>query len=129
MKFFLLLLLSLTARADGITIHVPDAPVFYQCSVIVVASDLEKAAEFSFLSSSGGTHGGDAQEFKQGAHVVTVQVDKQWLNLDWSRSGKVVASAQFVVGPQDMPGFKVGILFDPANPGDQASVSCAKTTK
>jgi hypothetical protein len=130
MKFFALLLLySLNARADGITLHVPDAPAYYQCNVIVVASDLAAPAEFSFLSSNSGAHGGEAQEFKQGVHYVTIQVDKQWLNIDWSRGGKVIASAQFVVGPDDKPAFKVGILFDPNSPGDQVSASCQKTTK
>jgi hypothetical protein len=130
MKFIALLLLSsLNARAGGITLHVPEAPVFYQCSVIVVASDLPQAAEFSFVSSTTGAHGGEAQDFKQGAHEVSVQVDGQWLNLDWSRGGKLVASGQFVVGPVDKPAFKVGILFDPNSPGDQAAVSCQKATK
>lgn len=130
MKIFLLLglLLAGSASADGLSIHVPETLAFYRCHVILAAADEPKGADWTFTSMAAGSHGGDSTVFAQGAHSIAVQVDKQWLTIRWTRNGSLVAAGQFVVGPDDKPSFKVGILFDPANDSDQVGVSCDRVT-
>ncbi|HEY8280310.1 MAG TPA: hypothetical protein VIH99_11845 [Bdellovibrionota bacterium] len=124
---FTLFLSTASLRADDLVIRPEPAQAIYNCHLLLAAQDIEsKYKEWDFpATSDGGAHGGDGLFFKEGKHTVGVTVDKQWLGLRWTRDDKKVAEAWFLVGANDKPEAKVGILFDPASEkGDQVALRC-----
>lgn len=100
--------------------------VYYDCTVRLIAEDLPNGSmEVSFKRpAAGGPHGGDGLEFKFGKHLVLAAIDSKWRNLEWQKSGEIIASTVSVtLNPYDGP--HALILYNPKNTSEQLALDCS----
>ncbi|MES2966134.1 MAG: hypothetical protein V4760_19800 [Bdellovibrionota bacterium] len=107
--------------------NIPTQPEAYLCEIILATDDVpvdQTMWQFE-VRAQGASHGGDAQQFTAGTHVIDSSADGHWLTLVWTKAGKLVAQGLFVMAPTDVAQHRVVILFNPDGLGEQVSLGCA----
>ena len=110
-------LLSFAALADGPTMD---------CRAMIISPDFADGSSDQAYKAAleSGSHGGQIFNLNFGDHKLEVASDGKWLAITWTKKGATVAIATSV-RTENVKTSAVLILFNPANPDEQASVNCS----
>ncbi len=109
-----------------LTVFSTPAFAAYNCELIVAAPGLTGGeGKWPFrVSDTGKSHGGNAMPFNAKEHSLEVEVNGNWMQVKWYRSGKKTAEGIFVLGKEDRARARSMLLIDPAAEREQVSLAC-----
>ncbi len=131
-KLLSFLAFSSLARADNSIGDLPELGQrivhHYNCTAMLVVGPNSDNQEKSFtVDGQAGGQQGTSVTVSLGQDQLVASASNQMLSLDWTRSGKKIASSSTMIQVSDTKAY-VLIVEDPANDSNQANISCSAVT-
>lgn len=133
LSFTLTLSLFLAGPAAEAKQSISDLPTLskllihhFECTGLLVIAGSSKEEKFTF-APVGGQHPQGSAVVNVGDDTLETSGNSQMLNLDWKRSGKLIASSMMMIKKSPTEAYTL-IVADPGNDGNQGSVMCLAVT-